>query len=248
MDIQGKLALVTGSASGIGRAAALALAARGAEAVVLADLDPAGNAETARLVELAGASPMAVNVDISDAASLARLYSDAAHRLGPPDIVLNNAGVVSGNPEWPFTSLARLLQVIAINFGGVVVGTRLALEQMRGRGGTIINVASMLAFEPLPEDPVYAATKAAVVSFTRSCAPLADELGIRVNAVCPGVTRTAMLGRPGQEADPPPWAMPYVEGLDTLDPSEVAAAVIALVEDDSRAGDVLVLENVPLDN
>ncbi|MPY94214.1 MAG: SDR family NAD(P)-dependent oxidoreductase, partial [Acidimicrobiia bacterium] len=158
MDIQGKLALVTGAGSGIGRACSIALSARGAEAVVLADLDPAGNAETARMVENGGTSSMAVTVDVSDAAALARLYSDVAHRLGPPDIVLNNAGIVSGAPAWPATSLARLLQVIDINLSAVVVGTRLAVEQMRGRGGTIVNMSSLAAFAPLYEDPVYAAT------------------------------------------------------------------------------------------
>lgn len=247
MDIQGKLALVTGAASGIGRACSLALAARGAEAVVLADLDPAGNAETARMVEAAGASPMAVTVDVSDPAGLARLYSDVAHRLGPPDIVLNNAGIVSGSPGWPSTSLARLLQVVDINLGAVVVGTRLAVEQMRGRGGTIVNVGSLAAFEPLPNDPVYAATKAGVVAFTRSCAPLHAQLGIRVNVVCPGITDTPMLAQTGDGLEPAAWLQPAIELTDTLAANEVAVAVVALVEDDNRAGEVLVLENAPLE-
>lgn len=248
MDIQGKLALVTGAASGIGRACSVALAARGAEAVVLADLDPAGNAETARMVEASGAAPMVVTVDVSDPAGLARLYSDVAHRLGPPDIVLNNAGIVSGSPSWPSTSLARLLQVVEINLGAVVVGTRLAIEQMRGRGGTIINVGSLAAFEPFPHDPVYAATKAGVVAFTRSCASLRSELGIRVNVICPGLTDTPMLAQTGDGLEPAPWLRPAIEGTDALGPDEVAAAVVALVEDDNRAGEVLVLESAPLEH
>jgi 3-oxoacyl-[acyl-carrier protein] reductase len=247
MDIQGKLALVTGAASGIGRACSVALAARGAEAVVLADLDPAGNAETARLVESAGAAPMVVTVDVSDPAGLARLYSDVAHRLGPPDIVLNNAGIVSGSPAWPSTSLARLLQVVEINLGAVVVGTRLAVEQMRGRGGTIINVGSLAAFEAVPHDPVYAATKAGVVAFTRSCGPLHAQLGIRVNVICPGLTDTPMLAQTGDGIEPADWLKPAIERTDTLGPNEVAAAVVALIEDDTRAGEVLVLDSAPLE-
>jgi NAD(P)-dependent dehydrogenase (short-subunit alcohol dehydrogenase family) len=157
--------------------------------------------------------------------------------------VHNNAGIVSGQPGWPESSLARLKQVLDINIGSVVFGTRLAVEHMRDAGGCIVNTASAGSFCTLAEDPVYAASQAAVSVFTRSCARLAETLRIRVNAVCPGLVDTPLLAKTGDGTTPAPWVQPYLRELELLRPEEVARAVIALVEDDSRAGECVVLDN-----
>jgi 3-oxoacyl-[acyl-carrier protein] reductase len=243
MDILGKLAVVTGGSAGIGQATALALAAKGAEAVVIADIDDPGGHDTVGLLQQAGTLGHYFHVDVTDVTQLAHLFAEVEHRYGPPDIVHNNAGVVSGQPAWPDTSLARLQQVIDINFTAVVLGTRLAVEHMRGRGGNIVNTSSIAAFAPLAGDPVYAATKAAVLLFTRSCKPLAAALGIRVNAICPGVTDTPLLNKTGDGTFPAPWLLPAVQGIELVDPVDVAAALVELVEDDGRAGEYVVVEN-----
>jgi 3-oxoacyl-[acyl-carrier protein] reductase len=243
MDILGKLAVVTGGSAGIGQATALALAAKGAEAVIIADVDDPGGHDTVALLQQAGTLGHYVHVDITDVTQLAHFFAEVEHRYGPPDIVHNNAGIVSGQPAWPDTSLARLKQVIDINLTAVVLGTRLAVEHMRGRGGNIVNTAGIAAFSPLPGDPVSAATKAAVLLFTRSCRPLAADLGIRVNAVCPGITHTPLLNKTGDGTFPAPWVLPAVQGIELIEPEDVAAAVVELVEDDGRAGEYIVVEN-----
>jgi NAD(P)-dependent dehydrogenase (short-subunit alcohol dehydrogenase family) len=113
---------------------------------------------------------------------------------------------------------------------------------MRARGGgAIVNTASVAALRPLPEDPVYAATKAAVVSFTKACAPLAAE-GIRVNCVLPGVTDTPILAKTGDGTEPAPWFQKMVAGVDMLTPAAVAAVVLDLVRDDAARGEARVVD------
>jgi 3-oxoacyl-[acyl-carrier protein] reductase len=243
MDILGKLAVVTGGSAGIGRATALALAAKGAEAVVIADVDDPGGHDTAGMLQDAGTLGHYFHIDVTDVTQLAHFFAEVEHRYGPPDIVHNNAGIVSGQPGWPDTSLARLRQVIDINLTAVVMGTRLAVEHMRGRGGAIVNTSSIAAFHPLPEDAVYAATKAAVVSFTQSCRELARTLDIRVNTVCPGLTDTPILNKTGDGTLPAPWLLPYIERLELIEPEDVASAVIDLVEDDAKAGEFIIVGN-----
>src|SRR5690606_256050 len=119
---------------------------------------------------------------------------------------------------------------------GVIDGTRLAVNALKaGRGGVIINTASMGGLLPMPTAPVYAASKAGVVNFTRSLAYLAEEANIRVNAVCPTFTDTPLVWRSGEERVKE--AMEQVGGI--LQPQDVAAGVIELIEDDSRAGAIM---------
>jgi 3-oxoacyl-[acyl-carrier protein] reductase len=243
MDILGKLAVITGGSAGIGRATALALATKGAEAVVIADVDDPEGHDTAALLNEAGTLGHYFNVDVTDVAQLAHFFAEVEHRFGSPDIVHNNAGIVSGQPSWPDSSLARLKQVLDINIGSVVFSTRLAVEHMRTGGGCIVNTSSVTAFWPLPEDPVYAASQAAVAMFTRSCAHLATTLDIRVNAVCPGAVDTALLAKTGDGTTPAPWLEEYLREVELLTPEAVARAIVDLIEDDSRAGECVVLDN-----
>lgn len=243
MDLHGKVALVTGAATGIGRASALALAGAGASAVVVADVDAAGGDETAALVRAAGADALFLRADVSDPEALVELFDTAEARVGGLDVVHNNAGLVSGNPPWPGTSLEVIHRVVTVNVFGTFAGTRLAIDALRRRGGgAIVNTASVAGLAPMPTDAVYAATKAAVILFTQSCAELAAE-GIRVNAVLPGIVDTSMLGKTGDGAEPAAWLSPVLGMIELLRPDEVAAAVLDLVADDTKAGQTVTVMN-----
>jgi len=247
VEIAGALAIVTGGAAGIGRAIAIALARKGAEAVVIADLDEPGATDTVALVNEAGAIGHRFNLDVTTPPELAQLFADVEHRFGPPNIVVNNAGIVSGSPGWPDSSLARLGRVIETNLGAVVLGTRLAVEHMRGRGGVIVNVAGAVEPGAAEHDPVYAATSAGIAAFSRSCAALHDQLGIRVNAVAPGLVDTALLAKTGDGVERSAWMDRRCGELRLLRPSEVADSVVALIEHEASVGEVVELRNERFD-
>ena len=246
MEIQDKVAIVTGAARGIGRATAVALAEAGARAVALVDVNEAALAESAAEVSKAGAEALPVACDVSDLESLRGMFARVEGAYGRLDILHNNAGIGEGATDWPDVSPERASAIIDVNLRGVVLGTRLALEPMqRGGGGVVVNTSSGGAFLPLPPQAVYVATKAAVVHFTRSCAPLKESHGVRVNCVCPGLVDTPMVRDSGRDGQPHPWLQNVIDSLGLLDPQEIADAVLALVRDDSQAGEVVQVANRP---
>lgn len=245
MDIKNKIALITGAAAGIGRATALAFADRGARGLGLMDLDEQGLAETARLVEERGSSTLTGLVDVTLGAAQEKFFADVAQEFGRIDIVFNNAGIVSGPPPFPETPFERVRDVVNINLVGVIYGTQLAIRHMRGSGGgVVINTASTGAVTPLLMDAAYAASKAGVAHFTRSCGELHELENIRVNAICPGVTETAILEKTGG-GKRPEWLGPILEMINVFQPEDIAAKVVEMIEDESMAGEVVVLENQP---
>ena len=170
MEIAGKVALVTGAGSGIGRACALAFAVAGAH-VVVADVDAIGGEETVRRIGAAGGAARFIRGDVSTLSGISALFEEAEAVFGSLDIVHNSAAIMSGAPPWPEIAPETIARVIATNAGGVLIGTRLAIDALRRRnGGAIINTASTAGLGTLPFDPIYSATKAAVINFTQSCA------------------------------------------------------------------------------
>ena len=245
MEIAGKVAIVTGAARGIGRATAVALAAEGARAVVLADVRAALSEETANLVRAAGAEAVALETDVGEADALRRLFSETEARFGGLHILHNNAGIGEGPTDWPEVPTERVGAIVDVNLRGVIVGTQLALEPMRrSGGGAIVNTASGGAFMPLPPQAVYVATKAGVVHFTRSCKPLEDSHGVRVSCVCPGLVATDMVQETGTDG-PAAWLQPIIDGVEMLSPEDIAARVVALIRDPNSAGEVVSVENSP---
>lgn len=242
MDIKGKHAFVTGAAAGIGQATAFALADAGASRLVLIDLDDNGLRETAHGIEARGAGVETQSTDVSDYAELEATYQ-RAEKGGAIDICFNNAGIMAGDPVWPETSAKRIAQVISVNLLGVMYGTKIATEAMRGRGGVIINTSSPASFGPMPTDPFYSSTKAAVVNFTLACAHFAGAYGVRVNAILPGVTDTAILLKSGDGKEAADWLKPMLEVVNKLSTEEIAAAILELVRDDERAGECLYVQN-----
>jgi NAD(P)-dependent dehydrogenase (short-subunit alcohol dehydrogenase family) len=193
MPLQGRLALVTGAGSGIGRAVALRLAREGA-VIVATDLRPEAARETAAAT---GIGAVGLPLDVRDEGSWERVL--AALPPLPMGALVNAAGVtgfgsVPGGQDPETLSLATLRAVMAVNLEGVVLGCRYALRAMRTAGGAIVNVASRAGTIGVPGAVAYAASKAAVLSVTRSVALHCASAGhpVRCNAVVPGAIDTPM--------------------------------------------------------
>jgi len=198
----GKVVLVTGGGSGIGRATALAFAREGAT-VAVAGRRPEPLDQTVRLIEDEGGKASAVAADVSSAADAARLVTATAHRHGGLHIAFNNAGIVEAGPLADMDEAAWSRQ-LAVNLTGVFLAMKHEITHMRANGGgVIINTASNLgAHMRLPYLGAYAASKAAVSALTRAAAREYIGAGIRINAISPGPIDTPMSLRPGEtEAD-----------------------------------------------
>jgi 3-oxoacyl-[acyl-carrier protein] reductase len=246
MDLKDRVAIVTGAARGIGRATAVALAEAGAQGVVLADVKRAELAETEAAVQAAGAEVLVQATDVADTDSLHEMFAATEARFGRLDVLHNNAGIGEGTGVWPDVPTERVGAIVDVNLRGVIVGTRLALEPMRrSGGGVIVNTASGAAFAPLPPQAVYAATKAGVVHFTRSCVPLQESHRVRVTCVCPGLVDTKMVKETGDGERPGEWLRPFHDAVTLLRPEDIAAAVLELVADESKVGEVVTVENAP---
>lgn len=244
MIIEGKTALITGAASGIGRAIAVALAEKRAGCLFLCDIDLRGLEETAALVEKQGVSVTKRQLNVADLDDLELAFKEANARDGL-DIAINNAGIVAGLPEYPQTSPEKISLLLSVNLTAVTVGTAVAARLMSARGhGVIINTASTTAFNPKLLDAPYRASKAGVIMLTRCCKELSEQ-GVRVNAVAPGITNTPILHKTGEKDGSAPWLESAMSRVHILTPEEVAAAYVGLIEDDNKAGEVLSLDNVP---
>jgi NAD(P)-dependent dehydrogenase (short-subunit alcohol dehydrogenase family) len=193
----GALAVVTGSASGIGRALAKALAARGA-AVVLADLQIELAREVAAGIRASGGNASAVEVDVTDFAALDRVVREAAAEHGRLDYMFNNAGIGIGG-EVRHYQIDDWTRVFDVNLRGVANGIQAAYPIMLRQGfGHIVNTASMAGLMPAPGTVSYAATKYAVVGLSTSLRIEAARAGVRVSVICPGVIQTPVLDGGGK--------------------------------------------------
>jgi len=195
MRLEGRIAVITGTAGGIGRAAALRFAEEGA-AIVGADVSDAANAETARLVEEAGGKMIATFVDVTDDSSVAALFELADTEFGRVDVIFNNAGVMlPGDGDAMSTPDDVIDRTLAINVKGVIHGCRHGIPALRrAGGGSIINTASFVASVGAATPQIaYTASKGAVLSLTRELAVIHAREGIRVNALSPGPLQTEML-------------------------------------------------------
>jgi NAD(P)-dependent dehydrogenase (short-subunit alcohol dehydrogenase family) len=188
MDLADKVALVTGGASGLGRATAVALAEAGCE-VVVADVDEAGAREVAEQV-----GGHAWVGDVSSFEANAELVDFVVREAGGLDIAYLNAGVASGFSLGEDFDLDRYRLAMGVNLDGVVFGTHHALPALKARGGgAIVATASLAGLTAVPFDPVYAANKAAVVGLARAMGPALAGDNITFNAICPGFAESKIV-------------------------------------------------------
>jgi 3-oxoacyl-[acyl-carrier protein] reductase len=250
VEIAGKVAIVTGAGSGIGQAMALRLATLGAS-VLVADVDGAGGAETVRQATAAGGAASFIHVDVTSTDDLGRMIATAVQTYGALDILHNNAGITMGQGQFVETDSARAQLLVRTNLLGVILGTQAAVPVLREfGGGVILNTASAAGLRPWTNDPIYSATKAGVVFFTRALAPELLPLGIRINCVCPGVVRTPLVGKSVRvqsmsvaeraQFDATIAAMPLIE------PAEVVDAFIDQITDESITGQARHVGRQPL--
>jgi NAD(P)-dependent dehydrogenase (short-subunit alcohol dehydrogenase family) len=159
------------------------------------------------------------------------------HAKGGYDVLHNNAGVVSGAPQFPEASIDKLRFIVDLNLTSAIVATQIAAQAMRGRGGgVIVNTVSTVALGNGFSDALYAATKSGLMMFTRCCAPLKADWNVRVAGVLPGLTNTPILKKTGLDGEYAPWMAPILAGNAMCAPEDIAAAVADLVEDDTLAG------------
>ena len=228
----GRTALVTGAASGIGRATALAFAAAGAR-VVLADINADEGAALAAAIQAQGGEALFVRADVADAAQVEAMVAQAVARFGRLDCAFNNAGIEEEHHKLAESDEALYDRMMAINVKGVWLCMRRQIAQMLSQGGgAIVNTASVAGIVGAPRHAIYAASKHAVVGLTKSAAVEYGKKGIRINSVCPGVIRTPMLER--ALARDPNWESSLValHPIGRLGEAEdISAAVLWLCSD-----------------
>jgi NAD(P)-dependent dehydrogenase (short-subunit alcohol dehydrogenase family) len=247
MDPKGKVALITGGGSGIGRATALALAKDGAS-IVIADINEDGARETVRLIEEARGKAQPVRVDVTKRDDLERMVAFAEETFGGVDIFHNNAGIGTPQPRFPAAKEELWERTLNIDLWAVIAAVQAVVPAMQSRGGGIIvNTASIAGLIAHLPDPVYAAAKHGVVGLTRSLAFLHQEANIRVNCVCPGVVDTPLVrGIPSEMTEEERKAREaFVSSMPLIRPEEIAEAVLEFVLDDSLVGQAMAVTHGP---
>ncbi|MDH3640486.1 MAG: SDR family oxidoreductase [Gammaproteobacteria bacterium] len=221
--MKNKIVLVTGAASGIGAEVARQSSAAGAR-VAICDVNEAAGSLLAD--ELRAEY---ITCDVASLASMAKAVDECANRLGQPDFVHLNAGVMTVPPADPFIALEEVSEdqyqrIVGVNLAGVFHGLKATLPRMRETGGAITITASIAGLITVPFDPLYTATKHAVIGLARSVAASTEGTDLRVNVICPGGVDTAII----------PDALRAAGAMDPMPPSVMAAEVLDLLQNGSN--------------
>lgn len=227
----GRVAVITGGDSGIGRAVAVAFAKEGADVAIIYLEEQTDAQDSRQLVEQEGRRCVLIKGDIGDEAFCNRAIAEAVDQFGRIDVLVNNAAEQHYNDDFTTIPTAQIERTFRTNVFGHFFLTRAALPHMK-RGGTIVNSTSVTAYRGSPSLVDYAATKGAVLAFTRSLAKQVAKRGIRVNAVAPGPVWTPLI----PASFPPEKVAKF--GRDSLfgrpgEPDEIAPCFVLLACDDS---------------
>ena len=235
--LDGKIAVVTGAGSGIGRAIASTFAGQGARVFIL-ERDAAGAAETVARIQAAGGAAVAVACDVADAGSVTAAFDAVERAAGRLDILVNNAGVSHiGTVE--STTEADFDRIYAVNVKGVFLCTQAAIPRLRVNGGVILNLASIASLIGLVDRFAYSMSKGAVLAMTRSVAVDYVKQGIRCNCVCPARIHTPFVDGylrqhyPGREPEMFRQLSDYQPVGRMGRPEEVAALALYLCSDEA---------------
>lgn len=243
--LEGKVALVTGAASGIGRASAIAMAQAGAR-VVVSDISVEGGEATTKMIVDAGGQAIFIRTDVTRAADLIAAVDCAVSHFGRLDIAHNNAGIMASTPLMADDAEQVFDLVLAANTKSMMLSMKYEIAQMLKQGsGTIINTASTMGLVASASGRwAYTASKHAVVGLTKAVAAEFARQGIRINAICPGAVSTPML----DGMMPSPEAVMATAGAHPIgrvsQPEEIAAAVVWLASD---AASYVVGAAIPVD-
>ncbi len=235
--LDGKIALITGGGSGIGRATAILFAAEGAKLSVVDRTEDSARAVTAEIIKAGGAA-IAIRADVSKAADSERMVAETAGHFGRLDILYNNAGVgfarhthLLTEEEWDLT--------IDVDLKGVFLGCKYALPELMKQGGAILSTASVAGLEGYRQMAAYCAAKAGVILLTKSLAMDYAEHGIRVNCICPGAIETPLFESAFENLAPEErvrghqrFAVMHLVGR-TGKPEEIARAALFLCSRDA---------------
>ena len=235
--LEGKVCVITGAGSGIGRASALLFAREGAN-VIVADVDRAGADETVKQIHAAGGTANVVIADVTEPAQAQRLADETAQAQGRIDVLFNNAGI-SGVGTAHDTSVELWDKVMAVNVRGVFLVSKFVVPHMiQKKKGSIINMSSTIAEIGLAQRASYAASKGAVLALTRAMQVDYAPFGIRVNALLPGTIQTPFVEKYLRESYPN-----REDGLNAIrkrqltselgKPEDVASAALFLASDES---------------
>ena len=210
-QVDGKIAIVTGAGSGIGRACALVLAREGA-AIMATDIDDEGLRVTERLVTDAGGRIITAHQDVTDESMWEAIFSQTENAFGTPSVLVNNAGIAIAGAITDFT-LDDWRKQMSVNVDSVFLGTRAAMRHMGSKGGSIVNISSVAGLRGAAGASAYCTSKGAVRLFSKAAAVECAQMGtgIRVNSVHPGII------------DTPIWQKSITRMTEAMDEERVAA-------------------------